>query len=349
MKLRTHGTTRRSVLVGGAAAALALATRLSPKPAQAQQSAPSIVAAPVTKVPGTPSDPLWEKAEPVRIALNPQDIVVPRLKEAGAKAINVRALYDADRLTLLLEWLDAHKDTDLGTVLQYRDAVAMQFPEDLSPPTPSFTMGQKGKGVVIYHWKSDWQFGQLYDVGEAYPNMYGDWYQFSGVPIGAIPEATDYLTSGRKEYLTAAAVGNALADPLVQQKLGPVQKMRAEGFGTIEPHPTQDAQGRGLWRDGSWQIFISVPRKQAAFTFEEGTTVPIGFAVWDGSRNERNGQKAFSFWNNLSLGAPVREKAPGGGILVPLLSGLGGVLVAALVVLVGLRVWRARQAGDRTK
>ena len=211
-------------------------------------------------------------------------------------------------------------------------------------------MGQKDNGVTIYHWKSDWQFGQLHDVDEAYPNMYGDWYPFSGVPAGEIPEATDYLTAGQREYLTAAAVGNALADPQAQEKLGPVHKMRAEGFGTIEPDGTQDAKGLGVWRDGVWRIAVSVPRKQAKFTFEEGAIVPLAFAVWDGSRSERNGQKAYSYWNNMNVGVPVPGatpttpgEVPGGGFLVPLLSSIGGLAVVAVAALIGLRLWRARR------
>jgi DMSO reductase family type II enzyme heme b subunit len=88
-------------------------------------------------VPSEPDDPLWAQAAPATVPLNPQQTVVPRLKEAGAKQIGVRGLYDAQRLALLLEWQDAHKDVDLGTVLRYRDAVAVQFPEDPTQPTPN--------------------------------------------------------------------------------------------------------------------------------------------------------------------------------------------------------------------
>ena len=87
--------------------------------------------------------------------------------------------------------------------------------------------------------------------------MDGDWYQFSGVAPGVLPEALDYFTSGRKEFLTAAAVGNALADPQAQDTPGPVRKMRAEVFSTIEPDETQDGEGKGLFRDGSWHIQVS--------------------------------------------------------------------------------------------
>ena len=74
-------------------------------------------------------------------------------------------------------------------------------------------MGQQGDGVTNYHWKRDWQFGQLNDLDEAYPNVYGDWYQYSGWEAGEILEATVYLTWGDANYLRAA--GNAIANPLI--------------------------------------------------------------------------------------------------------------------------------------
>jgi hypothetical protein len=272
-------------------------------------------------------------------------MALPRLQEAGAREIDVRALYDADRLAVLLEWKDAHRDADLGTVMQYRDAVAVQFPEDSAGEVPLFTMGMTGNGVVIYHWKSDWQFSRLHDVDEAYPNMYADWYPFSGVPAGEIPEATDYVTRGQKEYLTAVAAGNSLADPGIQERIGPIQKMRAEGFGTIEPHKTQDARGRGEWRDGVWRIAFSLPRRQERFTFGEGIPYKVSFAVWDGARNERNGQKAVAVWQTLGLGA-IPDLKPDGGTAneaLPVVGGVAGALAAVLTGLAALIGFRRRR------
>lgn len=362
VKLLEGKVTRRSTLIGGAAAALVWASRPLIGTVRAQQSGPAIVAAKVAQVPTEPDDSAWTQAAVATIPMNPQNLQLPRLMEAGAKSINVSALYDSDRFALLLEWVDAHRNVELGTVLDYRDGMAVQFPEDPSQPTPLFMMGQKGNGVVIYHWKSDWQFGRLYDVDEAYPNMYGDFYQFSGVPAGEMPEAIDYLTSGKEQYLTAAAVGNSLADPRVQETIGAVQKMRAEGFGTIEPNTTQDGSGKGAFENGTWKIVVSVPRRQANFTLEEGGVLPLSFAVWDGSRSERNGQKAYSQhgWDSMSLGTPIVGATPtavptasptgtptssgdGGGSLFPILGGAFGVIAAATAAVVGFRLWRTRR------
>jgi hypothetical protein len=122
-----------------------------------------------------------------------------------------------------------------------------------------------------------------------------------------------------------------------------VEKLRAEGFGTLETEKEHDGRANGVWNNGVWRVVISVPRPQPERRLEPRKAIPVAFAVWDGSRNERNGQKAFSFWQTINLGAPARRPA----LLVPLLSSLGGLLIAALAVLVGLRLWRARRAGRR--
>jgi hypothetical protein len=367
---------RRAVLTGALVGALAWASRPLLPRVRAQEKPAAITAALVNLAPTEPDDPLWSGRSATSISLNPQNLVVPRVQEAGAKSIDIRALYDAERLSILIAWKDAGRNVNLGTVMQYRDGVAVQFPRNPSAGPTSFMMGVPGLGVSIYHWKSDWQFARLYDVDEAYPNMFACWYPYSGVPAGGMAEATDYLTAGRKEYLTAAAAGNALSDPIVQESIGPVQKMRAEGFGTLEPSETQDGKGMGTWKDGEWRIVISIPRKQEQFTFAEGSLVPLSFAVWDGSRSERNGQKAFSDWQETRLGpAPaVAEptvaaptKAPGSvaptreapvpqpaakededvGLLVPLFSGIGGAVLVGVAAIIGLRMRRSRRERDQ--
>ncbi len=354
MNVLERNVTRRSALVGGAVAAAAWAARplwKRAKAAELEQGAPPIVAVKVSAVPSEPTDSAWGQATAGNVFMLPQTVTLPRVKEAGAKSLKVRALFDAERLALLIEWPDAHK-ASLGTVNEFRDGIAIMLPEDPSLGQPAITMGAGGQPVIIYHWKSDWQFGVNEDVDNAYPNMYNDWYQYSGVEAGKMAEATDYLTKGRKEYLTAAAAGNSLADPTVMQKIGPVQKLRAIGFGTLEPHPVQDGSGKAAYQDGGWSVLVSVPRKQEKYAVQDGGTLNVAFAAWDGSRNERDGQKAYSLWSNISLGAaaaaaatPTPAKA-GGGSALPIIGGIVAVVAVAAGAIIGLRMARGRKGGQ---
>jgi hypothetical protein len=87
----------------------------------------------------------------------------------------------------------------------------------------------------------------------------------------------------------------------------------------------------------------------------------LALALWDGSRSERNGQKAFSQWQEMSLGAPVAAVAPtaeapkvpteaeegGGSVLAPVLGGVLGAAALAVAAVIGLRMRRSRQRREQ--
>lgn len=293
---------RRSVLVAPLAAT-AGALLFGARRAAAQEKA-SLLAKSVDRVPETPGDAAWDTADILRIPLAPQAVVKPRVYEPGVTELMARALYDAKHLTLLLEWGDLSDDDSIGGAADFRDAVALEFPADPAAGIPYFAMGEPGKPVTIYQWKSDWQFASTRDVSDRHPEMVDDWYPFSGRAAGEIAGLTDYAED--RVYLTSWAAGSPLGNPELQAGTS-VEKLRAEGFGTLsslEP-AAQDATGQAAFSDGKWRVVLKVPIDQGAFTFSAGMTVPMAFAVWDGGRAHRGGEKAISTWYFVSLEKPV--------------------------------------------
>ncbi|MCB1364053.1 MAG: hypothetical protein KDK02_08020 [Rhodobacteraceae bacterium] len=321
MSFRDMGLPRRSVLLAPLAAGVA--ALLGTRPAGAQEKA-TLLAKPVDRVPESPDDSAWNSADMLPVPMAPQAVVKPRLYEAGIAAITVRALYDTDRLALLLEWEDAKANTELGDVADFRDAVAVEFPADPGAGIPYFAMGEPGRPVTIYQWKADWQFGRDHEVSRRHPDMIDDWYPFSGRPAGEIAGLNDYV--GDRIYLTAAAAGSLLSDTALQART-PVEKLRAEGFGTLTPVAAagQDGAGNGVASDGRWRVVITVPREQAGFTFAPGMTLPMAFAVWDGAKLHRGGEKAVSTWYFTSLEQPV-----GAALYWAPIAAVAGVVVAQL-------------------
>ncbi len=66
----------------------------------------------------------------------------------------------------------------------------------------------------------------------------------------------------------------------------------------------QKVVGEGFWDGDKWQIVLvrelrSKSKQQVKFKKDD--IVPIGFAVWNGSENDRNGQKMVSTWYKLEL------------------------------------------------
>ncbi len=340
MNLRTTTWQRRDVLLAPLMGGVAWLAAPLVRSASAQEKA-TLIAKRVDRVPDGVDDELWRNVDVLEVPLAPQAVVKPRTYETGIKAIKARALYDEERLGFLLEWGDPQRDVTIGGVASFRDAVAVEFAADPADGMPYFGMGETNKPVTIYQWKADWEFARDDDVDEEFPNMAVDWYPFSGRGPGEIAELADYGKEGAdKAFHTSWWSGSTLGDLELQART-PVEKLVAEGFGTISPvEPDgQDASGKGVWRDGVWKVVISIPRVQERFTFERGKTIPLAFAAWDGAKSERGGEKAVSTWYFLSLEQPVGTAA----YVSPVLAFAG----AAAVQVWALRLLRrkARRTG----
>lgn len=66
--------------------------------------------------------------------------------------------------------------------------------------------------------------------------------------------------------------------------------IHAQGRGTTQ-RTGESFPARGLYRDGRWQVTLQLPAVPAG--------VPLAFAVWDGSQQDRDGRKYFSVWYRL--------------------------------------------------
>ncbi|MCC6531633.1 MAG: hypothetical protein IT531_03720 [Burkholderiales bacterium] len=336
MNVSEVSRTRRSWLAAPIAA-LGGWLALRPRGARAAEKA-SLLARPVDAIPDDPDAQAWRESDALDVPLAPQAVVKPRRYEPGVTALEVRALYSAERLGLRLEWRDAERNAMEGGAQAFRDAIAVEFPYDPAKGIPFFGMGERERPVVIYQWKADWAAAAPPDVDERYPQMAVDWYPFSTRAANEIAEASDYgKQGGDKAFVPSWWVGNPLVDPALQAKRA-VEKLVARGFGTLDPVAAeqQDAESNALWRDGVWKAVVTIPRAQDAFSFERGKTFPIAFAAWNGAKQERGGEKSVSTWYFLSLEQPVGAAT----YAVPLLAAAG----AAAVQLIALRSLR----GPRT-
>lgn len=326
---------RQALTAGGTALLLSLMHPFS-RVARAQKAV--LLAKQVPQVPGEPEDPAWSQAEALEVPLAPQAVVKPRRYEPGVPMVTARALYDGERVAVRIEWEDQENNIGLGGVDSFRDAIALEFPADPAGKTPYFAMGEPQNPVTIYQWKADWQYGREYDANEEFPNMAVDWYPLTGRKPGEIAESSDYgKADGAKVFHTSWAAGNPLGDLALQERT-PVEKLQAEGFGTLSSAEQQDGRGKGVWKDGKWSVIISIPRSQERFVFDQGKTIPIAFAAWNGAKQERGGEKSISTWYFLGLEQPT-------GVLT-YISPVAVAVAVAVVQFVGLRILRRGQGTD---
>ena len=234
------------------------------------------------KLPVDPADPFWERMDPVRVLMNP---LWPELDPIPAVAVS--AVHDGKRVAILCTWRDDIADGAPVRVQDFQDAIALQF--SMNGSTPFLGMGDKANPVNIWQWKAGWQEeadGERPDVNIVYASMHNDIY---------------FQTNAL--YRTAEAAGNIAAQP---RHLSPIEDANARGFGTFSSQSAgeQNVKGRGIWRDGHWNVvFVRELKSRDANDVRliPGTPAPVAFAVWDGQNRDRNGRKVVSNWQKLIL------------------------------------------------
>lgn len=257
-----------------------------------------VVATRVAAVPTNPDAGEWRLAPAVNLHMMPLWWRTDRPEE-----ITVRALHDGRRLALLLKWEDATHDETAIRPQDFRDAAAVQFARTADPPF--FAMGQPGAPVNIWMWKSERQADlepAFQDLEKVYPNIGIDAYpNLLRSPIEQ-PMRNALTLESDPSFVTAWGAGNIVADP-TRRSAG--EDLRAEGFGTLRAHPTQDQAvvAFGVHGTGSYRVQFTraLSGERTDVQLAPGERVPIAFAVWNGNAGDRDGKKSVTIWQELLL------------------------------------------------
>jgi complex iron-sulfur molybdoenzyme family reductase subunit gamma len=275
--------------------------------------------------------PEWQSILPVFLPTTAQQ-VTPPMGGGTVERIGVRAVHWEDQLYVMLEWSDPTPDLVSDRYEAFSDAAAIQFPAEAGSEVPFICMGQADQAVNIWQWRGD----QQHDAPALADTGYVDMYPYS-----------DDL------YYTARQAGN----PLSQVDRSPVQNLVAGGFGTLEVTEVGSLQGHGEHEDGRWTVVFTRPFQPTGDLqplFDGGTPVDVAFAVWDGSRQERDGLKSVSAFIQLTItpedpprrAVPASQDWPGYAPPNPLLAiGVGFVVVALIGSALG---WAFLSRGKRS-
>ncbi len=87
---------------------------------------------------------------------------------------------------------------------------------------------------------------------------------------------------------------------------GKARQVVAEGLGTSRTVDVKLVAGHGVWKEGRWAVVLSralrVDTDEPVAQLAVGEKAAFAVAVWEGSRGERGGIKAFSQnWRELTL------------------------------------------------
>lgn len=290
---------RRSIsasrVIGGGACALAILLSLLGVPVTSAQGTTVFAARVDGSLPvDAPFDAAWDDVRVADVLLSGQPVTPPMLLAPTVASIRVRALVDDSRIAILLEWDDPTRDESVLAVESFADAAAVQFA--LGSGT-SICMGQQAGGLNLWHWKADWaaDLAGRRDVADVHPGMPDD---------VTFPEAgTDdtFATDGSRAGREA---GNLRSAPLLASS---VEDLNAVGFGTLTSQSAsgQNVHGASAFRDGRWRVVMSrelAPDDPNDAALRAGTAATtVAFAIWDGSRGDRDGQKSVSTWLALTF------------------------------------------------
>lgn len=254
----------------------------------------------VRSLPEHPESGVWRGAPPVNLHLMPLWWRSERPEE-----VTVRAVHDGKELAILMVWPDETYDANALRPQDFRDAAAVQF--SLTPDPPFFAMGEKGAAVNIWMWKSETQADlevAYQDLERVYPNLGIDSYpNLMRAPVEQ-PFRNALTLESDPTFVTAWGAGNIVADP---KRPTPVEDLTARGFGTLQARPraAQKVDARGVYGSGSYRVMFRrtlAPAGPGAVALKPGTTVPVAFAVWNGSAGDRDGKKSVTIWQDLRIG-----------------------------------------------
>ena len=260
----------------------------------------AIQAVRVKTLPDHPESGIWRLASPVNLHLMPLWWRSNRPEE-----VTVRAVHDGKELAILMVWQDDTNDHTALRPQDFRDAAAVQFSLTANPPF--FAMGASGAPVNIWMWKSERQADlepAFQELEKIYPNLGIDSYpNLMRSPVEQSHRNALTLESD-KTFVTGWGAGNIVSDP---QRKSAVEDLSAQGFGTLQARPRIDQRvdARGVYGQGSYEVMFRrslTPSGQGAVALKPGSTLPVGFAVWNGSAGDRDGKKSVTIWQELRIG-----------------------------------------------
>ncbi len=270
---------------------------------------------------------LWLRAQVVNVPLSGQQTTQPMNLDAAVETITVRSLNNGEQITFLLEWADEAKDVG-GGVDTNRDSVALQFPsaESGDPFNGFICMGIGIDGgettlIDIILWRADFQKDieeGFTDIQDIFPNL--------GI--------TDYPELAQPDpviFRPAEAVGNPLAN---STRSTPIERLYAEGFGTLESRESGDAIGWGQWQEGKWKVVITRPlasEDPLNSQLELGQLTTLAIAAWDGGDQEVDGKKSVSSWLTIEVQG-VRTDTALMSTIIPVAVALTAALIIVLVL-----------------
>jgi cbb3-type cytochrome c oxidase subunit III len=285
-------------------------------------------------------DALFEGAPRARFPLVGQIMEPGRAFAPSATAVEVRAVYDAQRIAFEVRWHDIRADTSATNSPALELTLA---DEALAAPVAAAETGAGGGDF----------WGEDEAPAAAAPAAGGGGDFWGEAPAGASADSGPAAPfSDAVALQLPAQAPEGIAKPyflfgdaqqavdlwfldLAGQK---VRQFAGRGSASLVPLEGGEVTGSGRYEAGVWSaVFVRDLRSSSGVSLAEGQYLPLAFSVWDGTARERGNRRGLTQWFYVHL--PPREKP---SPLGPMLKAALGVLALELLVVAGLRRKRAQ-------
>jgi complex iron-sulfur molybdoenzyme family reductase subunit gamma len=240
----------------------------------------TIVAGAVDTLPRSPADPAWDALPAATASVYPQRTV--RLNDRDANA----ALDEAEPVTL--EIRAATTARDLAIRASWPDAT-----ENRSEPPSTGPLARRGLRGSAPDGGSD---------AAPHARTWGDPQSASFRDAAAIQIPERFGAGRRLPYVGMGDVASPVRVYMQRAAAGaaPVNEYVAAGFGSLTRAAQRHASGELVYdaSAGTWRAVFRRPLRTGGHDVARGL-VPVAFALWDGARHERGGNKRLSGWKLL--------------------------------------------------
>jgi len=280
---------------------------------------------------------LFEGAARARFPVVGQMMEPGRAFAPSATAVEVRAVYDAERIAFEVRWHDIRADTSAHNSPTLEVSLA---DEELAAPAAAEAAGEVdiwGQPIAAAEpaasggddfWGED-TAGAAGDAGAA--------AEFSDAVAIQLPLASP--TGIAKPYFLLGDAQQPVDLWFLDLASTRVHQYTGRGSDNLTALEAGEVEGSGRYEAGVWtSVFVRDLRSTSGMSFAEGQYLPLAFSVWDGTARERGNRRGITQWFYVYL--PPREKPSPIG---PMAKAAGAVLLLELLVVAAL--WRRRPAG----
>ena|SRR3990172_3939576 len=166
-------------------------------------------------------------------------------------------------------------------------------------------MGGPAAPVDVWFWDADRQAGAV-AAEQSHPNAVVDVYPFSETAVDSaeLNRPGARIATQPDVSMPARAAGNQIV-PANDESGGSSLHVGGPGSVTFRIPQSQLVRAHGSWSDGRWTVVMTRPLSVASaadgVSLAPGERASVAFAVWNGSHNDRDGQKSITIWQDLIL------------------------------------------------